>query len=218
MKPYYHDEAAGITIFHGDCREIAPTLRYSVVISDPPYGINYNGDGAVGQSKHLESHRRQTAAVANDSKPFDPAPWISHPFILWGANNFSNRLPDLRCWLCWDKVTRNGLNLRIAECEFAATNCVGRSRVFRHMWSGAFRADERGDAFHPTQKPIALMQWCISLPGVPSGMILDPFMGSGSTLVAAKLEGRRCIGIELDERYCETAANRLAQGVLFPAQ
>ena len=162
----------------------------------------------------MESHRLQTASVFGDDRPFDPQPWIRYPFILWGANNYASRLPDLRAWLCWDKVTKNGLNLRIAECEFAASNCDIRPRVFRFMWSGAFREDERGDNFHPTQKPVALMRWCLSLPGLPSGTVLDPFMGSGPTLIAAALEGRRAIGIEIEERYCEIAAKRLSQGVL----
>ena len=212
IEPYYDED--GIVIYHGDCREVAPSLDYSVVISDPPYGINYNGAGAVGQMKHVASHRCQTDSVMGDDCPFDPLPWISGPFLLWGANNFSSRLPDLICFLCWDKVTRNGLRLRIAECEFAATNCVKRPRVFRHMWSGAFRDSERGEKYHPTQKPVALMSWCIGLPGVPGGVILDPFMGAGPTLVAAKDLGRRAIGIEIEERYCEIAAKRISQGVL----
>ena len=212
MKPYYEQD--GITIFHGDCREIAASLEYAVVVSDPPYGISYNEEDEP-QAKHIEMNRRQLTTVRGDSGPFDPSPWIDRPFILWGGNCYASRLPDCRVWLCWDKVTRNGLDgMRIAECEFAATNCVGRSRVFRYMWAGAYREGERGDSFHPTQKAIALMLWCIRLPGVPAGTILDPFMGSGTTLVAAKLEGRKAIGIEIEERYCEIAVNRLRQGVL----
>lgn len=211
-KPYF--ERDGITIYHGDCREIAPHLEYDVVVSDPPYGISYNHEEDP-QSKHRESNRRQLAPVAHDDKPFDPSPWIEKPFILWGANNFSRRLPDLRVWLCWDKVLRNGLNLRIAECEFAATNCVQRPRVFRHLWSGAYRDSENSLFVHPTQKPVALMSFCLRLPGVPNGVVLDPYCGSGPTLEAARNLGRKAIGIEIEERYCEVAAKRLAQGVLF---
>ena len=214
MKPYYDED--GITIYHGDCREVSASLDWGCVLSDPPYGISYNHD-PKSQSKHIESHRGQTAPVMNDDKPLDPAPWTDKPFILWGANNYAQRLPvELRVWLCWDKVTRNGLKLRIAECEFAATNCVGRSQVFRHLWSGGYRATERGDFFHPTQKPIALMKWCIGLAGFPKkGTILDPFMGSGTTLLAARDMGRKAIGIELEEKYCEIAVKRLAQKFLF---
>ena len=214
MKPYYEQD--GITIYHGDCREIAPALSYAVVVSDPPYGINYNGEDEP-QAKHLPAHRRQVAAVANDAEPFDPSPWTQGPFMLWGANNYASRLPDPTSWFCWDKVTRNDLNLRIAECEFAASNCVKRPRVFRHLWSGGYRAvgDDHDQFLHPTQKPIALMSWCMALPGVPEGVVLDPFMGSGTTLVAAKNLGRKAIGIEIEERYCEIAVKRLAQRILL---
>lgn len=212
MKPYYDED--GITIYHGDCRELLPLVAFDVIVSDPPYGISYNGEDEP-QGKHVFSHGRQIAEVAGDDGPFDPSPFVEGPFILWGANCYASRLPDLRVWLCWDKVTRNGLNLRIAECEFAATNCVGRPRVFRYLWSGGYRAGERGDYFHPTQKPIDLMRWCMTLPGVPEGVVLDPFMGSGTTLRAAKDLGRKAIGIEIEERYCEIAAKRLSQKVLF---
>ena len=216
MTPYFTDSTGRITIYHGDCREILASVQADVVVTDPPYGINYNGEDAP-QAKHVHSDGRQTARVYGDHEPFDPRPLIGWPFILWGANCYASRLPDLPVWLCWDKVTRNGLNLRIAECEFAATNCVGRSRVFRHLWSGGYRASESGHFLHPTQKPIALMRWCLTLPGVPDGTVLDPFMGSGSTLRAAKDLGRKAIGIEIEERYCDVAAKRLGQEVLFGA-
>ena len=84
--------------------------------------------------------------------------------------------------------------------------------MFRYLWAGLLRAAEKGEFHHPTQKPISLMEWCVQF--APDGTVLDPFMGAGSTLLGARLAGRRAIGIELDERYCEIAANRLAQGVL----
>jgi len=215
VKPYY--ESGGITIYHGDCREILPAgLEYDTVISDPPYGIHYNEEDEP-QAKHVASHRCQVASVFGDDKPFDPRPWIDRPAILWGANCYSDKLPALPTWLVWDKVTRNGLKLRIAECEFAWTNCVARSQVFRYLWSGAYRQEERGEYWHPTQKPVDLMRWCISLARPVPTIILDPFMGSGTTLRAAKDLGRKAIGIEIEEKYCEIAALRLQQQVIeFP--
>lgn len=213
LSPYWSGD--GVEIYHGDCREIAPLLSWDCVLSDPPYGISYNHDPDY-QSKHVESHRGNKDLVFGDDEPFDPSLWTDVPFILWGANNYASRLPDLRVWLCWDKVTRNGLNLRIAEGEFAASNCVGRTQIFRHLWSGGYRATERGEFYHPTQKPLSLMKWCLGLSGFPkSGLILDPFLGSGTTLVAARDCGRKAIGIEIEERYCEIAAKRLSQRVLF---
>lgn len=211
-EPYYQDDHA--TIYHADCRELLPEVSADVIVTDPPYGIAYNRE-AEPQRKHRASNRQQTDAVHGDEGPFDPAHLIGRPFILWGANNYARRLPDCPVWLAWDKVTRNGLALRIAEVEFAATNCVGRPRIFRHLWSGAYRGSECRVTVHPTQKPVALMTWCLSLPGVPSGTVLDPYMGSGPTLRAAKDLGRKSIGIEIEERYCEIAARRLSQEVLL---
>lgn len=216
MKPYYTDEF--VTLYHGDCREIIADLEAGLVLSDPPYGIAYNRED-VPQGKHLPARRGQVASVHGDAEPFDPSHLLRFKrLILWGANCYATRLPDPAIWICWDKVTRNGLNLRIGEAEFAWTNCVGRTRVFRHLWSGGYRAIglDRGEYVHPTQKPIALMRWCIEIADA-SGTVLDPYCGSGTTLIAAKNLGRESIGIEIEERYCEIAAKRLAQGVLWSA-
>ena len=212
MKPYA--TIGNIVIYHGDSREIAPGLVYDCVVSDPPYGIAYNRE-ETPQEKHRFDPRRQVAAVHGDDAPFDPSPWIDRPAILWGANCYAHALPPNPGWLAWDKVTCNGLALRIAEVEFAWTNCVRRSQCFRYLWSGAYRKEERGDFLHPTQKPVALMAWCISLVRPVPKVILDPFMGSGSTLEAAARDGFTAIGIEIEERYCEIAARRLEQGNLF---
>lgn len=212
MKPYYQDDA--VTIYHGDCAEIAPSLKWGLLLTDPPYGIAYNRE-QVPQSKHLPALRGQVLPVHGDDGEFDPSPWILGKAILWGANCYASRLPSPAVWIAWDKVTRNNLQLRIGEAEFAWTNCVGRTRVFRHLWSGGYRASDtdRLEFVHPTQKPVALMRWCIRL--VPdANVILDPFMGSGTTLRAAKDLGRKAIGIEIEERYCEIAARRCSQEVL----
>lgn len=217
MKPYYDE--GGITIYHADCRDVLPALpKVDLVLTDPPYGIGYNAEEDP-QSKHKFHPNRQIKSVVGDSENFDPSRLlqIGCGRILWGANCYASRLPDSRAWLAWDKVTTNGLNLRIAEVEFAWSDCVNRSVVHRYLWSGGYRVDERGESFHPTQKPISLMRWCMRRPGVPGGLVVDPYMGSGTTLVAAKLEGRSAIGIEIEERYCEIAARRLSQAVFeFP--
>ncbi len=208
MKPYYEDTKSGITIYHGDCREIAPSLMFDAVVADPPYGI------ALDTSSRwwwLPDH----APVIGDAQAFDPS-WIlnlNKPTILWGANHYASRLPDVRGWLVWDKATRDNLDLKQAELEIAWTNCVSRPRMLRHMWSGAFRDSERGTRWHPTQKPTALMRWCLGWLPSPC-IVLDPYAGSGPTLEAAKSLGWRAIGIEIEERYCEIAARRLDQEVL----
>ena len=213
-------------IICGDCLEVMkkiPDGAVDLVLTDPPYGIDYNGE-ATPQGKHTFSHRGQTAKVFGDNKPFDARFLVKRFYdksmILWGANCYCDTLPIEFVWLVWDKVTKNGLKLRIAECEFAWTNCVGRSQVFRHLWSGAYRDSERKVYVHPTQKPIRLFQWCIEL-SKTKGIILDPFLGSGTTAVAAKQLGRQFIGIEINMDYCKIAEDRLRQEELFnpaPAQ
>jgi DNA modification methylase len=212
MKPYY--EHAGITIYHGDCREIAPALAFTgLVLTDPPYGIAHGTDYAKrGRSKLARC--RDYVPVYDDDKPFD-AGWllnIGTARIIWGGNYFSNSLPPVNGWLVWDKERPDDLDQ--ATCELAWTDCVRGVRRFRHLWHGMMRASN--DALvHPTQKPEALMRWCLSLRWTTQYQdVLDPYMGSASTLRAAKDLGRRAIGIEIEERYCEIAAKRLSQEVL----
>jgi DNA modification methylase len=206
MKPYY--DHGGITIFHGDCREVLPTLApVDLVLTDPPYGISYDGGATQRGSQSLGS-------IHGDGEFFDPSHLLAFSDVfLWGANNYAQLLPRAGQFYAWDKVLKNGLGVRIAECEFAWHLRGTKPRIFRHLWSGAYRASESGQrSQHPTQKPVELMAWCLGL--MREGSIVDPYCGSGSTLVAAKNLGRRAIGIEIEELYCEIAANRLSQEVL----
>ncbi len=206
-KPYY--EHAGITIYNADCREVIPGLpKVDLVLTDPPYGISYD----ASHSKYLNGVDRGSAEW--DIGPFDPSPVLvlGLPTIMWGGNCFSSSLPPSVGWLCWVKTARDGADIRQADMELAWTNCIKRPRVFHHLWIGAYRASESGFRnWHPTQKPEALMRWCLTL--VESSSVLDPYMGSGTTLVAAKAAGLTAIGIEIDESYCEVAAKRLRQEV-----
>lgn len=211
MRPYY--EADGITIYHGDAREIVPTLSgVSVVLTDPPYGINHPTDYHQ-RRRYRAANSRDYAPVFGDDQPFDPALalGVGTAHILWGANWYSSRLSDSGGWLVWDKERPDDLDQ--ATCELAWTDCIKGVRRFRYLWNGMMRAGDE-TLVHPTQKPAALMRWCLSFPWVPAGLVLDPYMGSGPTLRAAKDMGRRAIGIEIEEKYCEIAAERLSQGVL----
>jgi len=137
---------------------------------------------------------------------------------IWGANHYCDKLPPTAGWLAWIKVIFDGafgtrmMDKKQAEMELAWTNCVSRPKSYRHLWDGVFRDSECGTKYHPAQKPVAVMQWCLSL--MPTGSVVDPYMGSGPVLVAAKNLNRQAIGIEIEERYCEIAAKRLAQGAL----
>lgn len=220
MKPYFEEN--GITIYHGDCREILPSLpKVDLVLTDPPYGFNYNPARrrtVINVQKGLRLQDREWTQIHGESQSFDPAPWITFDqVILWGANHYADQLPPSGAWLVWDK--RDGVaSDNQSDCELAWCSFGGRVRMYRQLWRGIARAGQEniavsGEKLHPHQKPIALMKWCMSL--VPDAQtILDPFTGSGTTLRAAKDLGRRAIGIEIEERYCEIAANRLRQGVL----
>jgi site-specific DNA-methyltransferase (adenine-specific) len=191
VTPYY--EADGITIYHGDSREIS--IEHGAVATDPPYGISYR------QPRKCLARE----SVVGDSAWFYPRPSV--PFVIWGANN-SGDYADCG-WLVWDKL-RYGADL-FGDGELAATNCRRGVHIFKSRWDR-----QHGDGWtgsHPTEKPLSLMEWAVGF--LPDGApVLDPFMGSGTTLVAAKNLGRKAIGIEIEERYCEIAAERLSQGVL----
>jgi site-specific DNA-methyltransferase (adenine-specific) len=118
-------------------------------------------------------------------------------------------LPDRKGWLAWRKLA-----YYVADLEFAWTSCVSSPVFIQHEWRGATRGVEHGDHFHPTQKPLAVMRWCLGLLPDGTSVVGDPYMGSGSTLRAAKDLGMKAVGVEIEERYCEIAAKRLAQEVL----
>ena len=210
MKPYYSED--GITIFCADCRDILPSLpKVDLVLTDPPYGISHPTNYAA-RGRSVAAQCADYAPVHEDDSPFDPAPWIQQPALLFGANYFADKLPPSSGWIVWDKMRPELLDQ--ATAELAWSNFVKGVRVFRHLWNGMIRASENAPLQHPTQKPVALMRWILGLPWTPPGVILDPFMGSGTTLVAAKQLGRRAIGIEIEEKYCAIAVDRLRQSVL----
>ncbi len=232
MEPYYSH--AGITIYNCDCREILPMLEpCGILLSDPPYGGGlavdfaerfktkagkwWNCDNRSGQARHIP--------IEGDDEPFDPAPLLqvkSKAKVLWGGNWYGSRLPDRGGWWIWDK--RGGkrdvseADWPMSEAELAWTDVGKGVRMFRYTWFGLIRDGEPGEHYHPTQKPVALMRWCIES-SKAEGSILDPYMGSGTTIVAAKQLGRPAIGIEIEEKYCEIAAKRLSQSVFdFPQE
>jgi len=210
MKPYY--EHAGITIYHGDCNEVLPHISLvDLVLTDPPYGLGEN-------ARRVASRANAAAATDYGDFTWDKEPpsdsaieltWCAgKEAIIWGGNQFT--LPLHRKWLVWDKLNSGDF----ADCELAWTNLPGAIRIFRHRWNGMIRDSENeSPRVHPTQKPIALMKWCIGF-ATESQTVLDPFMGSGTTLRAAKDLGRKAIGIEIEEKYCEIAAKRLSQEVM----
>lgn len=207
LKPYY--EHAGQTIYLGDCREILPRLpNVDLILTDPPYGIALDTDYSS-----LRGSTRTYEAIHGDAQPFDPSDWLKWPCLFFGANHFAQCLPAGGTWHVWDKRETAGSNMFADFETWWTTWKSGPSRIFRHQWiCGVHPGSPNERIGHPTVKPIPLMIHVVS--SAPDGTILDPFMGSGTTLLAAKQLGRKCIGIEIEEKYCEIAALRLAQEVM----
>lgn len=201
---YYADDTNGIYIIHGDCREVLPSLSpVDLVLTDPPYGIAAVWKGGAGKgwgkANAQKAERNEWDGTPPSQETIDLVLSKCGDAIIWGGNYFN--LPPSRCWLVWNKPERN---FTLAEAELAWTSLDAVVRVFDCRRSDPGRE-------HPTQKPLDLMRWCL---GFVDGTVLDPFMGSGTTLRAAKDLGRQAIGIELEERYAEIAARRLDQEVL----
>ena len=215
FAPYYDRD--GITIYNADCRKVLPWIEpVDLLLTDPPYGIGDRwGGGKMTNTKGQTSRLWETDQGDWDKQPAES--WLMQSMIekaenaiIWGGNYYS--LPPSRCWLTWDKCqTFTG-----ADAELAWTTLDKPVATWRMARVEAYKPAKNGGVckVHPTQKPLGLIQWCIGQAG-DVATILDPFAGSGTTLVAARLEGRKAIGIEINERYCEAAANRLAQRTLF---
>jgi site-specific DNA-methyltransferase (adenine-specific) len=199
-------------LYQGDCLDVLKTLEagsVDAVITDPPYGVSFI-QGQVSNRRGAWTKFHHTP-IAGDSKPFDPRPWLFAPVVvMFGANNFADKLPPSRGWVFWHKRPGMAQN-DFGDGEMIWTNQDRVIRYFEHRWNGVLRASENGDEhYHPTQKPVALMQWLIRNYTKRGDTILDPFMGSGTTGVACRMEGRNFIGVELDPHYYAIAERRIA--------
>lgn len=213
IKPYYEDDLT--LLYHADClhdglaKWLVRKHDVALLATDPPYGINYR-QGAVPLHLLGERYRNHYPPIAGDDKPFNPL-WmvlLRIPCVLWGANYFSDWLPPHSGWLVWDKMRPEKMDQAMGE--LAWTNCVRGVRVKGIMWNGWTRGTERGEHYHPNQKPIALWDWVLQLKGVPQkGAVIDPYCGSGSLLLSARDAGRKNIGIEISERYCMVTVKRI---------
>ena len=188
----------------GDCRDILPTLpRVDAVVTDPPYGIGKDGQirttgGNGGRKAHdfLDWDSERPAREV-----FDSILALSDDIIIWGGNYFADILPPTGKWLVWDK----GQRINQSDGELAWTSYHGALRI-KVMNRVELLIDGTD---HPTQKPIRLMKWCIGQLRNDAQTILDPFMGSGTTGVAAVQMGRKFIGIEREPKYFDIACRRI---------
>lgn len=210
-KPYYHDEKYGITIYHGDCREILPELpKVDLVLTDPPYGVNFGGKS----TKHTT--RNNQGYISGDNE--------IGPTVIRQALQYQDTLvvfPGIRLMFNYPKPADIGCvycpsGAGVGPWGFVNYHpflCYGKRSTAGSYPLSFTSFDTAHKCGHPCPKPVKWMEWCINL--IPNAdTILDPFMGSGTTLVAAKQLGRKAIGIEIEEKYCEIVVKRLSQDVL----
>lgn len=206
-----------VTLHLGDCLEYMRGMdaaSVDAVVTDPPYGVDFvcgSPDGRI-QKSAIVRHRNR---IYGDNKPFDPTPFLEfETVVLFGANNFANKIPVSRGWMFWDK--RAGLAQNdYGDGELIWTNRDVPLRRFAYLWNGVLQEGEKGlPKFHPMQKPIALMEWILLQVTNEGDTIFDPFMGSGSTGVAAVKLGRRFIGCEIHPPYFEIAERRIREAQL----
>ena len=196
-----------VALYLGDCREILPTLgKVDAVVTDPPYGIGEDGGrfrGRKGQNIRVLPKGGWDSKTP-DASVFDMMRACSDEQIIWGGNYFTDKLPPSKGWLYWQKLMGGDFS----DGELAWTS---RDRALREFT----KCPKNQGAEHPTQKPVEVMTWCLGFLPMAS-TILDPFMGSGTTGVAAVQEGRQFIGIELDVRYFDIACRRIADELRRP--
>lgn len=196
----------------GDCRDVLPTLgKVDAVVTDPPYGIDMAGgfSGAGGFSKPIarREYEGDWDSEAPDADVFKMIVECAQQSIIWGGNYFTDKLPQAPFWLVWDK--ENSMP-SFSDAELAWTNIEKKSvKRIRYMQNGCMSREK--ERWHPTQKAVEVMRWSISHLKDEPQTILDPFMGVGTTGVAAVQMGRRFIGIEREKRYFEIACQRIEQ-------
>ena len=223
MKPYYEDDF--VTLYHADCLEY-PELwtGADVLVTDPPYGIGWSvPEGAFNKHLGKRKHEVGHSGIRNDSDATARnavlEQWgAARPGIVFGQ---LNEAPPERSkqTLIWQKPGNAGIFGVIGgwRRDTEAIYLLGKWPVIPATYSSVLKSGANAVSVyvtdtHPHAKPLDVMEQLIG--SAPPGVIADPFAGSGSTLVAAKRLGRKAVGVELEERYCEIAANRLSQGVL----
>lgn len=212
--PWKRKEVIGqCTLYLGDCVEILPSLdKVDAVVTDPPYGIGESSKNFASRSKLANADKYERTDWDDLPPPqvvIDLIQAISRHQIIFGGNYFS--LGPTSCWLVWDK--ENGAN-DFADCELAWTNLKKAVRRINWRWNGMIRKGQE-ERFHPTQKPLGVMEWCLT--HIPNAkLVLDPFMGSGTTGVACVKAGRSFVGIEQHEPYFDIACERIRKAYAQP--
>ena len=223
------------TLYHADSTEILDTLKAhapDAVIMDPPYGIGlhnagYNSAGSVNGAIERPERRRGNYRLHGDKEGPDLAPWFPFPKVLfWGADHLRSQIPPGGRFLSWDKLAGMTHQDVFADVEYAWHSEKRKAMMISYKWKGLAcakaREDDYGKRSHPTQKPCAVMEWCIEQCRLePGATILDPYMGSGTTAIAAFKRKMKFVGVEIDRRWFDVAVERInrqtADGPLFEA-
>jgi hypothetical protein len=202
------------TLYCGSMEDVLPTLgRFDACVADPPYGI---GEAAgKNKSRGLLAVARDYGNYSWDDEPASPVAinlmrTCSRWQIIFGGNYYE--LPPTPCWLVWDKLN----NGDFADCELAWTNMPKAVRRLQWMWNGMLRKGNEPRGFHPTQKPVGVMEWCLSHLPADVVTVVDPFAGSGTTGVACVKRGLTFTGIEREPRYFDIACKRIAEAYRQP--
>jgi site-specific DNA-methyltransferase (adenine-specific) len=194
------------TLYLGPCEDVLPSLHnFDAVVTDPPYGLGDKWQGGGGEKTKTSWKFDPSEARAWDGQTVEVVnalPKLAPDVIIWGGNYYA--LPPSRCWLLWDKKQND--DWTTGQAEMAWTSLGRPVRMFR--LAQCEQANE-GPKEHPTQKPLSLMRWCLKWTNAAT--ILDPFMGSGTTGVAAVQMGRDFIGIEREPKYFEIACKRIEE-------
>lgn len=209
MKPYY--EKDGITIYNGDCLDVMKEFKdksFDMVLTDPPYGVGASkGVGGYGVSRTDKHYKDNWDKKRPDKIYFNELLRVSKNAIVFGGNYFADILPQSTHWIVWDKKGEIKFQNPYSDCELLWTNYkkrVVKKIIFKQQ---GFIKDSKDKRFHPTQKPSELIMQILKLH--PAYNVLDPFMGSGTTLVAAKKLGKKAVGIEISKEYCDIAIKRI---------
>jgi len=209
-----------------DCLEVMKTLpdnSVDLILTDPPYGIdigkmNFTNSIIGGVAKRNNYKGISDWDKFTPSKEyFDEMIRVSKKQVIFGGNYFADKLPPSGQWVVWDKRVEDKYSNDFADCELAWTSENKPSRIIRFLWSGMMQGDMKNKEvrFHPTQKPLFVIKKIIDMFSEENDTILDPFLGSGTTAIACKNLHRNFIGIEISEKYCKIARDRLRQQTLI---
>lgn len=216
-----HRLMCGDSTSESDVMKLIEEDNIDLIYADPPYGIDEETDRAnnfVSKTRMAKANtfKKIIGDISIDTalKTFNLADQLCETICYWGGNYFAHNLPPSASWIVWDKRVEDNQRDMNSDAELAYVKHPTKEsvRIFRHLWKGMIKASEHGQArVHPTQKPVALAEWCFRELNKDGHVVLDLFVGSGSTLIACEKSGRKCLAMELSPEYCDTVIKRWSE-------